>query len=122
MHRLVITAKLAAGTTHQQIARFISQNRPPMQNGGATGMMIRSGGTVHIILEGPEAVTQATANAAASSGIFTSAEAAQTMPIRSRAFDSICLAYSKPEHLGGRMRREIGTLTGLDLPQQPLAA
>ncbi|UWQ61462.1 hypothetical protein K3723_11315 [Leisingera caerulea] len=122
MHRLVITAKLAAGTTHQQIARFISQNRPPMQKGGATGMMIRSGGTVHVILEGPEAVMQATANAAASCGIFTSAEAAQTMPIRFRVFDGICLAYAKPEQLGAGMRREVAMLTGLDVPPQALAA
>ncbi|QDI75314.1 MULTISPECIES: hypothetical protein [Leisingera] len=122
MHRLVITAKLAPGTTHQQIARFISQNRPAMQKGGATGMMIRCGGTLQIILEGPEAVTQATASAARSSGLFTAAKAAGAVPIRFRAFDKICLAYAKPEHLGGSLRREIGLLTGLELPQQPLAA
>ncbi|UWQ40226.1 hypothetical protein K3718_11680 [Leisingera aquaemixtae] len=122
MHRLVITAKLAPGTTHQQIARFISQNRPAMQKGGATGMMIRCGGTLQIILEGPEAVTQATASAARSSGLFTSADAAGAVPIRFRAFEKICLAYAKPEQLGAGMRREIGLLTGLELPQQPLAA
>lgn len=122
MHRLVITAKLAPGTTHQQIARFISQNRPAMQQGGATGMMIRCGGTLKIILEGPEAVMQATANAARSSGLFTSADTKGAVPIRFRAFDKICLAYAKPEHLDGSLRREIGLLTGLELPQQPLAA
>ncbi|MFY0310301.1 hypothetical protein ACFMBG_10485 [Leisingera sp. D0M16] len=122
MQRLVITATLAAGTTHQQIARFICQNRPVLQKHGATGMMIRSGGTLQIILEGPAAVLQSTIAAARSSAIFGTVEAAGSMPIRFRVFDKICLAYARPEQLEAGMRREISMLTGLDTPPQALAA
>ncbi|WP_027258358.1 BLUF domain-containing protein [Leisingera aquimarina] len=122
MHRLTLTAQLTAGTSHQQIAQFISRNRPAFRDGGATGMMIRSGEEVHFILEGPEAALQNTVSQAKSSPLFVSADVTGAMPIRSRAFDKIYLSYAKAEHLASAMRREVAMLTGLAFSRQALAA
>ncbi|MCF6432002.1 hypothetical protein [Leisingera sp. MMG026] len=122
MHRLILTARLTAGTSHQQIAEFISRNRPAFRDAGATGMMIRSGEQVHFILEGPQAALQNTAGQAKSSPLFASAGVTSTMPVSCRVFDKICLAYARPENLGAGMRREITLLTGLEFTPPALAA
>lgn len=122
MIRLVLSAAPAAGLTHQDIGKFISETRPQCRNGGVTGMMIRNGGTIHFIIEGPQTAINATASQILSSPLFEGTAKGGAMPIRFRALDKICLAYAKPENLSEDMCREITMLTGLEFEQDALAA
>ncbi|WP_264213031.1 hypothetical protein [Leisingera thetidis] len=122
MHRLILTTRLAPGTRHLEIGSYISRNRPALRQGGATGMMIRSGEAVHFVLEGPQAVLELATAQARSSRLFASVQVAGLVPVSCRAFDRLCLAYARPELLTEEIRHEIATHTGLKFQQAALAA
>jgi len=122
MHRLILAATPAAGFRNLDIARFINETRPFCKSSGITGLMILEGGTMHILLEGPETALKEITARTRNSPLFTAAEPAGSMPIRFRALDKICLACTKPENLPADMRREIAMLTGLEFQPQALAA